>query len=433
MHSTSRPPCAAPSRSSASVPTFTSLSRSTSSGATPTRSATSAVSGTDASICRLGARSTEPASRSMTPGAPMPMRSTATSSAATASAIAAATASPPVAGVGSFFCATTVSPSSATTWILVPPRSTPTSGTGGRSLGAVRGVGRGLLVGHAEVPLEEEPLPLRVTRDALTVPAELRVVRRQQHEPGVHAIAERVDQTAVAGDPDDLPVGRGRAEVDDLHRALRRQLLLVGGLLRHEGSRLPGGAPRPEGRGDRHGLPVALEGDPHPVAGVQLRDAVGDVARRLHLLAVDGGDHVAGLDPGRLRAAAVDDLTHEGAGVAVEAEAVADGRLHVVEVDGADTEEGGAAHVATTGLEPLDERLELVDRERDAEFLRGTVRLRRRHRRVDADDLALGVDERATGVALVDGRVGLDQVREVLVVRRVEIAAERGHDPGRDA
>ncbi len=50
---------------------------------------------------------------------------------------------------------------------------------------------------------------------------------------------------------------------------------------------------------------------------------------------------------------------------------------------------------------------------------------------VDADDLALHVDERPAGVAPVDGRVGLDEVL-VVVVAQAELAALGADDPRRD-
>ena len=70
----------------------------------------------------------------------------------------------------------------------------------------------------AEVPLEDEVLALGVARDPLAVAAELRVVRREQLEPGDGPLAELVDHATVAEDAVDLPVGRDRAEVHDLAR-----------------------------------------------------------------------------------------------------------------------------------------------------------------------------------------------------------------------
>ena len=107
----------------------------------------------------------------------------------------------------------------------------------------------------AEVPLEDEVLALGVARDPLAVAPELRVVRREELQPGDRPLAELVDHAAVAEDAVDLPVGRDRAEVDDLDVPLRRDLLERFGLHRHDGQRSgsprsAGGARgRPSGRG----------------------------------------------------------------------------------------------------------------------------------------------------------------------------------------
>ena len=53
-------------------------------------------------------------------------------------------------------------------------------------------------------------------------------------------------------------------------------------------------------------------------------------------------------------------------------------------------------------------------------------------RRVDADDVAAGVEQRAARVARVDGGVGLDEVRQRLVVVGRDRAALGRHDAARD-
>jgi hypothetical protein len=64
-------------------------------------------------------------------------------------------------------------------------------------------------------PVEQDALALGVTDDPLAVAAELRVVRRQQQEPGEHAGAELVDGVAVAELALDVPVRRHRPEIHD--------------------------------------------------------------------------------------------------------------------------------------------------------------------------------------------------------------------------
>src|SRR5262249_13785508 len=64
------------------------------------------------------------------------------------------------------------------------------------------------------------------------------------------------------------------------------------------------------------------------------------------------------------------------------------------------------------------------DREADADVAARA----REDRRVDTDELAVQIDERATGVAGVDRRIGLD---EVLVALRVDARAPERADDSR--
>src|SRR5262245_3192114 len=72
-----------------------------------------------------------------------------------------------------------------------------------------------VVFGVAEVPLQEDVLALGVSHHTLTVAAELRVVRRQQHEPGHDPGAEVLDHLAIAEVGLHLPVRSHRPEVDD--------------------------------------------------------------------------------------------------------------------------------------------------------------------------------------------------------------------------
>ena len=74
----------------------------------------------------------------------------------------------------------------------------------------------------AEVPGDQDVLTLGITVDALAVATELRIVRWEQHQAGVHTITEGLDHPGIAERGTDLPVGGGRAQVDDLHIADRR-------------------------------------------------------------------------------------------------------------------------------------------------------------------------------------------------------------------
>ena len=152
----------------------------------------------------------------------------------------------------------------------------------------------------AEVPLEDEVLALGVAGDPLPVAAELRVVRREQLQPGDRALAELVDHAPVAEDAVDLPVGRDRAEVDDLDVTLRRYLLELFGLHRHAGQR--SGLPRSsvQQAGQEVGaspsvavtvtvVAVAVDLDRDLVAGLVLADHAAERRPRWSTgLAVDG-------------------------------------------------------------------------------------------------------------------------------------------------
>jgi hypothetical protein len=84
----------------------------------------------------------------------------------------------------------------------------------------------GSVLVRAEVPVEDQSLTLRVASDPFPVAAELRVVRREELEPGQGPLAELVDDPPVAEDALDLPVRGQGTEIDDPHVTLRRLWLL---------------------------------------------------------------------------------------------------------------------------------------------------------------------------------------------------------------
>ena len=73
-----------------------------------------------------------------------------------------------------------------------------------------------------EVPGDQDVLTLGIAVDALAVATELRIVRWEQHQAGMYPITEGLDQTGIAERGSDLPMGGGRAHVDDLHVTNRR-------------------------------------------------------------------------------------------------------------------------------------------------------------------------------------------------------------------
>src|SRR6185312_3249479 len=107
-------------------------------------------------------------------------------------------------------------------------------------------------------------------------------------------------------------------------------------------------------------------------------------------------DHVAGFDAG-LRRRTVDlRLGNECAFRLLQAVAVGDLRWHRLDVD-ADPATADCTLVLELGDDTLDGRC--GDRERDADAAAG----RRINRRVDAEDVAFGIERRTTRIALVHG------------------------------
>ena len=145
------------------------------------------------------------------------------------------------------------------------------------------------------------------------------------------------------------------------------------------------------------------------------------ILRLLDVLAVELDDDVAGLDARRLRRALVVDAGDQGAARGLDVEAFGD-----LVGDGLDADaEPAAAQLA--------ELPELIDhaghrlrghREADADRAAGG----RDDQGVDADHFAVEVEQRAAGIAAVDGGVGLDVV---VIGTRGDIAVARRDDAGR--
>src|ERR1043165_7255858 len=133
-------------------------------------------------------------------------------------------------------------------------------------------------------------------------------------------------------------------------------------------------------------------------AGLDLRDERRELARLVDRLAVEADDDVAGLEAGLLRRAAGLDLGDERAARSVEAEGLGERRRYFLHADA----EASALDLAVREqlLLDADRRIDR-DGEGDAlEAARARVDLR-----VDADHLALHVEERPAGVARVHRRV----------------------------
>src|SRR6185437_9889804 len=150
-------------------------------------------------------------------------------------------------------------------------------------------------------------------------------------------------------------------------------------------------------------------------------DVAGEIARVLHRRAIDRGDNVTRLDSGLGRRAAVLRVVHHRAARLLHAEAVGDVGRHRLYLDA----EPAARDIALV--------LELGNHEfrgagRNVEAYSDRTARRRVDRGVDADDVAVHVESRTAGIALVDGCVDLD----IIVIRpRADVASARGNDSGR--
>src|SRR5436190_8106396 len=186
------------------------------------------------------------------------------------------------------------------------------------------------------------------------------------------------------------------------------------------GEERPAGAWRPRSGGpdaerDRDGLrlAVAAERERDLVAGSAGRDGRRQVVGARHGLAVDGRDHVAGLQAGLVGGRAGDDRPDAGAGAGRN---VADLDAEVGVLDLAARDDGGG-----DALDGVD-----GDREPDA-VVAARVAL---DLGVDADHVAARVEQRAAGVAVVDRRIGLDRAGDRVVVRRLDGAVDGADDAG---
>src|SRR5438034_10879214 len=174
-----------------------------------------------------------------------------------------------------------------------------------------------------------------------------------------------------------------------------------------------------QGYRDEARRPAALDSHQNAVlvAGARGIDRFAHVAGAGNVLAGESEDHVAGFNAGLGRRTVGLRFRHQRAFRFLEAEAVGDVGGDGLDLD-ADPAAADRALVLELGNYILDGRCR--DRERDADAAAG----RRIDRRVDAHHLAFGVEGRATGVALVHGRVDLDEI----VVRTAADVAAAGRD-----
>src|SRR6266478_5030217 len=155
----------------------------------------------------------------------------------------------------------------------------------------------------------------------------------------------------------------------------------------------------------------------HRIAGRKAADGAGEFPGILDRLAIHRRDHIARFNAGLGRRSVGLRFRNQSTLRLLEAEAVGDVGGDRLDLD-ADPATADGALVLELGNDILHGCCR--DRERDADAAAG----RRIDRGVDAHDLAFGVEGRATGVALVHGRVDLDEI----VVRAAADVAAAGRD-----
>src|SRR5580658_9702207 len=238
---------------------------------------------------------------------------------------------------------------------------------------------------------------------------------QHQHRSALGALAQfaQVRHLAAIGADDDIIGSQprlrgGAARLDAAHqRAARirriRQCRTFETLVDARRSAAELDAAVGDHRRDLERLAVAHQADIDPVADAQQADGVAQLAVGLHWLAVHRGDHVAGTDAGLVGRRALDDLRHQCADRARQAERVGDIRCHGVHAD---------AELAALHRAELDQLVHDAVRHvhRDGEADADVAAAARQNRGVDADQLAAQIDQRAAGVARIDRGVGLDEV-----------------------
>ena len=176
---------------------------------------------------------------------------------------------------------------------------------------------------------------------------------------------------------------------------------------------------------------------PGPLAGDQL----GEVALALELVAVDGDDHVAaGLDRGALEGLAGRPSPRRPASSAGPPSTTSEIRAPVSASSPSSSASCGQSALGRdpeVGVVDVAVLAQLVEREadragRDREADARVGARRRLDLLVDADHLALGVEQRPAGVAGVDRGVGLDRVVDRELGQRLDRAVGRRDDPDRE-
>jgi len=155
-----------------------------------------------------------------------------------------------------------------------------------------------------------------------------------------------------------------------------------------------------EGHGQNLGLSLAQDVQLGGFAGLEGGDVAQQLVGILHRLVAHGGDDITGLDPGLGCGFPFDDRRDQGALVIVHPQGLGGVFVNVLDGDAEPAALDGLA-LAQLGDDVLghgggDGKADPLTRGHDGG--------------VDADDLAVEVDQRTTGVPRIDGGVGLDEV-----------------------
>ena len=149
-------------------------------------------------------------------------------------------------------------------------------------------------------------------------------------------------------------------------------------------------------------LALADDDDVDRLADSGICDDARQIVHLLDVMAVEFHDHVAGLDAGGLGRALVVDARHQRAARRLDAEAVGDVVGDLLDAH---------AEPAAPGLAVLPQLIEHrhrgVGRHGKADADRAARR--RDDRGIDADDFTVEIEQRAAGIAAIDGGVGLNR------------------------
>src|SRR5262249_30711192 len=177
---------------------------------------------------------------------------------------------------------------------------------------------------------------------------------------------------------------------------------------------------------ERHVATLALDRELDLLADADALELPRQVGQPAHRLAVDADDDVANRPAARIDTAQPGAIGRRAGYGAHDDHALDAGPSRCILVGG-NNADAGRRHVAFAddlGHHPID------DVDRDGEADAGAGAGWREDRGVDADEAAGGVEQRPTGIARIDGGVGLDHVGDLAAVLGRPPALQRADDAG---